>query len=237
MGIAEPSLASLGNQIGCSIVVQVGEHFTCVGITNAGADWNLNLNIFCTLAVAATGASLLTRRSDKSPLVPEVVQRIERAVGDHDDIATISAISTIWATKRNVFLPAEVDEAVATLPSGDKDPYLVYEIVSHSDCRLGFAEDSDVLISPSGWCPSCEESKLGVRIESRQVPIRKMREAQRAWPASLSLKKKGRGSLPGPSPSDYIARRRRQPRAWLVEDFDFLVPNAPVDCLVAVWHE
>jgi hypothetical protein len=73
-------------------------------------------------------------------LPPKIRKRIQAGVDDEDHIASLSAISSIRTPARDIFLSAEVDDAIPPPPGCDKN--------------LGFIKEHLIILSGDSALPS-----------------------------------------------------------------------------------
>ncbi len=104
---------------------QVADQFAGVGVVGQGADWNDDFQISAAAAGAVGAHTVLATLSAKTPRVAVIDQSIEFRVGAQVNAAPVAAIAPVGATKRDVFLAAEADTAVAAIAGLDADDHFI----------------------------------------------------------------------------------------------------------------
>ena len=106
---------------------QIADQFAGVGVIGQGADWNDDFQISAAAAGAVGAHTVLATLSAKAPRVAVIDQSIEFRVGAQVNAAPVAAIAPVGAPKRDVFLAAEADAAVAAIAGFDADDHFIDE--------------------------------------------------------------------------------------------------------------
>jgi hypothetical protein len=103
------------------------DEFLGVNILNAGAHRHTDVQgLTLSTAHLATHPVLAALRA-MAPVVTEINERVQAAVGAQNDMATVTTIATVGTTARNVFLTPEADATIAAVSRLDRDHCLIDE--------------------------------------------------------------------------------------------------------------
>ena len=121
VGVAEAALAALGDQHFLVVFGKVGEHFAGVQVGDDGTDRHAQHDVFAAGTVAVGAAAVLAALAEELAGIAVIDQRIDVAVGDDVDAATLAAVAAVRAAHRDVFFAAEGGDAVTAVAGFDVD--------------------------------------------------------------------------------------------------------------------
>ena len=115
MNIAASASAALCSNKLISVVAEILHQKSCLLIDDKSTDRHLDIQVLTLLAVAFSLHSVLAVLSLILPLVIEVHQSPEIAVGNKNNTAAVTAVAAVRTAVRNVRVASECDCAVAAL--------------------------------------------------------------------------------------------------------------------------
>ncbi len=127
MQVAQPAIATLGDEGPLAVGIQVGQDRAAVQVLDDRADRHAQLHVRAGAAVAVGTAAVLPPFGPEQPRVAEIDQGVEVAVRDGPDAAAAAAVAAVRPAPGNEFLPAEGHGAVAAVAGNDLDLRLVEE--------------------------------------------------------------------------------------------------------------
>jgi hypothetical protein len=100
---------------------EICQELTGVRQQNARTDWDSNHTVMTVAPLLVAAATMVTPLSSISPLIAEIQERAQVAVGHQNNIAPFAAVAPIRPSLRDVFLPTETDAAAPAIACSDKD--------------------------------------------------------------------------------------------------------------------
>jgi hypothetical protein len=127
VNIPQTALTTLGNQHAFAVVIEVGNKFFSRLIPNQSTDWNAELHVVATFAVAIRTTSVFALLGAKHPGVTEVDQSVEIAISDGVNAAAATTITAIGTTEWNVLLTAKRRRSIASVTGNNFNSCFVKE--------------------------------------------------------------------------------------------------------------
>jgi hypothetical protein len=121
MGVASSAPSTSGGDRALLMRHEIYQDLAKVRRANDRPNRDANHTVLAIAPLLVTAATVLTPFSGISPLIAEIQERTEVAVGHQDDIAPFASIAAVRPPFGHVFLSAETDAATPSITCPDED--------------------------------------------------------------------------------------------------------------------
>ena len=125
--IAQTTMPAVSNFQSLPFIGQIADQFAGIDIVDHSTAGYIYVQIFARFPGLVSPGSGLAAFGAKSPLHPEIDQRVDRLVGNHEYIAAMSTIAAIRTALGNKLLPQKTQAAVTAVAGLDSNSCFIDE--------------------------------------------------------------------------------------------------------------